>query len=241
MHEAHAAAEVGDGHQVVRDEEVAQADVASKIAQHLHHLDLRGGVERAHGLVKKDHLRLDRHGARDAHALKLATRELVRIAVHEVGPEAHALEKSAGRAVLLLGRDRAARATQRPEGLVQDRGDAKARIDGRRVVLEDDRDAVADPRELLGRVTPVERRAVEEHLARIGPEESAEHASEGRLARARLADDAQALALFKLEAHAVEDRGALAPEEARLVFLSEGHPDVPGFKQHGVLPFGLRP
>lgn len=53
--------------------------------QILHQIDdlrLRGDVERAHRLVGDDELRFRRERAREADALSLPTRELVRLAVN---------------------------------------------------------------------------------------------------------------------------------------------------------------
>ena len=79
--------------EVVRDEDVRQLEVLLQVAEEVQHLRLDRDVERRHGLVAHDQLRRERERARDADALPLAARELVRVAVVVLGAEADALEQ----------------------------------------------------------------------------------------------------------------------------------------------------
>ena len=73
-----------DDREVVRDEEIGQAELALQVAQQIEHLRLDRDVERGDRLVADDQLRVRRERAGDADALPLAAGELVRIAVDEV-------------------------------------------------------------------------------------------------------------------------------------------------------------
>src|SRR5262245_15702304 len=62
------------------DHDPARVEPTEPRTQFLAHL----GVQRAEGLVEQEHLRLDREGAGERHALPLSTGELRRIAVGEM-------------------------------------------------------------------------------------------------------------------------------------------------------------
>ena len=69
--------DLGDDAEVVRDEHVADAELALQPRQQAQHLVLHRDVERRHRLVEVDELRLDRERPGDRDALTLAARELV--------------------------------------------------------------------------------------------------------------------------------------------------------------------
>ena len=80
--------------QAVGDEQVRQAELLFQLVQQVQHLRLDGHVQCRHRLprlVAHDELRVHGQGARDAHALALAARELVGVAVAHVVRQAHAL------------------------------------------------------------------------------------------------------------------------------------------------------
>src|SRR5205085_4403315 len=74
--------------EIVRDEDVREVEAPLKILQKIDHLRLDRDVERQDGLVADDEPRLDRERARNADALALPARELVRIAPRVVRREA---------------------------------------------------------------------------------------------------------------------------------------------------------
>ena len=80
--------------QVVRDEDVGEAQPFLQRHQHLDHLRLHGDVERRDRLVEDEDLRLERQRARDGDPLPLTARKLVRVEIGELraagspGPEA---------------------------------------------------------------------------------------------------------------------------------------------------------
>src|SRR5690606_5088524 len=99
--------------------------------QQVQRLRLNGDVERADRLVADDQLRLQRQRARDADALSLAARELVRITTHEVRIHADLLEQG-----LHLATQRgAARATEDLERLADDLFDRHAWIQAAEGIL----------------------------------------------------------------------------------------------------------
>ena len=77
--------EVPDDREVVRDEQVRQPEVLLQVVQEVEHLRLHGHVERRHGLVEDEKLRIDGERSGDPDALALASRELVRVAARERG------------------------------------------------------------------------------------------------------------------------------------------------------------
>ena len=70
--------ECADDVEVVRDEDVRQPELRLEVLQQVEDLRLDGDVERGDRLVADDQLRVDRERPRDADALPLAARELVR-------------------------------------------------------------------------------------------------------------------------------------------------------------------
>ena len=106
---------MADDVEVVRDEDVGEAEVALQVLEQVEDLRLHGDVERGHRLVADDQLRVDRERAGDADPLALAARELVRKAVVVLGVEADDLEQllDAALASRRRCRSRAPRAARR--------------------------------------------------------------------------------------------------------------------------------
>ena len=67
-----------DDAEVVRDEDVREVELVLQVVEQVDHLRLDRDVERRDRLVGDDQLRVQRERARDADALSLAARELVR-------------------------------------------------------------------------------------------------------------------------------------------------------------------
>ena len=86
-------ADVLDDREVVRDEEVGEAELRLQVHEQVDDLRLHRDVERRDGLVADDDPGLDRERARDAEALALAAGEFVRVLAHLVGPQADAREQ----------------------------------------------------------------------------------------------------------------------------------------------------
>ena len=93
VHDGDPVAHVADQMEVMRDEQVGEAEAFLQLEQQVHDLGLDGDVERAHGLVEHHELRLDGERARNADALALTARELVGIAVEEGRTEADRAQK----------------------------------------------------------------------------------------------------------------------------------------------------
>jgi hypothetical protein len=93
VHDQHAVGDVADDVEVVRDEDVGEAEVALEVLEQVQDLRLHGDVERRDRLVADDQLRVDGERARDADALALAAGELVREAVVVLGIEPDDLEQ----------------------------------------------------------------------------------------------------------------------------------------------------
>ena len=88
--------DVADDAQVVGDEQVGQPHLALQLQQQVDDLRLDGDVQRRHRLVGDDQLRLQGQRPRDADALPLAARELVRIAAGGVPGHADHVQQLPG-------------------------------------------------------------------------------------------------------------------------------------------------
>ena len=83
VHHRDAVGDVLDHGEIVRDEDVGEAEPVLQVAQQVEDLRADRDVERGDRLVADDELRLDRQRARDRDALALAAGKLVRVAARE--------------------------------------------------------------------------------------------------------------------------------------------------------------
>src|SRR5262249_55455724 len=152
-------------------------------------------VERRGCLVADEHARTDGERARDADALALPARELVRIAPDLLGVEAHELEElaHAPRALGLVRAD-----AEDLHALGHRAAPPRARVERGERVLEDDVDRapVGMRRPLVG---GEEVDTVEPDAARLRLDEAEQRAADGRLPAARLADERERAARFDRE------------------------------------------
>ena len=179
---------------VVRDHD--DQSLVGNLLQEVHHLDARLGVQGARRLVCQHDVGVVDQGARDGHALHLATRELRRALV-DVVSQAHALESRAG--TLLAGG--AVDAGQRQREL--DVGEHRL-VRDEVVALEDESDAmvaVGVP-VLVGVV--LGRDAVDDDVARVGMVKAAEDVEHRGLARAGGAQHGHELVIPKRHRHVVQ-------------------------------------
>ncbi len=88
VHHQHLVRDVAHHAEVVRDEEIGQAELGLQVVQQVQHLGLDRHVERRHRLVGHQQARVEHQGPRDRDALALAAGEHVRIAVGVLGPQA---------------------------------------------------------------------------------------------------------------------------------------------------------
>ena len=203
-------ADVADHRQVVRDEEVGEAELLLQVGQQVDDLRLDGHVERRHRLVADDQLGPERERARHADALALTAGELGRepVVVLRVEPdEFHDLLDP------LLALLSAGDAVDR-ERVADDRPDPAARVEGPVRVLENHLHVPAvRAHAATGQRADVV--AVERDLP--GGEVVQPHDAAGQrgLAAAGLADQAEGLPAADLETdslHGVHEV-ALPPEE----------------------------
>src|SRR5204863_1752817 len=113
------------------------AELLLQLAQQVEDLRLDRHVERRGRLVADDQLRAHRERTRDREPLALPAREFMRVATERVASYADALEQPFDP---LAPRGRVELRQQRLRPLLQDLGDAHARIQRRERVLEDDLD-----------------------------------------------------------------------------------------------------
>src|SRR4029079_19413941 len=193
-------ADVLDHRQVVRDEDVGQAERVLKVFQQVDHLRLDREVERRDRLVADDQPRRDRECARDADPLALAAGELVRIAPHVLRVQADRLEQLRAALLELAPRLRQAVDHQR---FADDRAYGHAWIQRRVGILENDLHLAADRAQRL-RVQAGDVLAVEPDLARSRLDQPQDATARGRLAATRFAYEPERLAGLDLEAHSVD-------------------------------------
>ena len=87
VHDRDPVGDVANDREVVRDEEVGEAEVVLEPGEQVDDLGLDRDVERRDRLVEDDQLRVEREGARDADPLPLPAGELVREAVRVLRAE----------------------------------------------------------------------------------------------------------------------------------------------------------
>ena len=138
IHHGDALAEMPHHRQIVRDEQIGEAEALAQILEQIDDLRLDRDVERGHRLVADDEFRIERERARDPDALALAARHLVRIAIGEIRIEAADREQLAHprRAARRIGLDGV-----HLHRLGDDVADLHARIERAVGILEDDLDA----------------------------------------------------------------------------------------------------
>ena len=167
----------------------------------LHQVDdlrLDRDVERRHGLVADEEVRVERERAGEADPLPLAAGELVRVARPGVGGQADRLQQLAHRLAELL-----AAAAVHAQRLADHARNRVARVQRRVRILEDHLHPPPQRAHLrLAEVGDVG--AVEGDLPGGRLVEAEERAADGRLAAARLADEPERLAALDLERDAVD-------------------------------------
>ena len=95
IHHRDPVGDVAHHRQIVRDEQVRQAELGLQPLEQVDDAGANRHVERRHGLVEHEQLRLERQRARDADPLPLAAGERLRIAVGVLGLQAD--ERSSSR------------------------------------------------------------------------------------------------------------------------------------------------
>src|SRR6185295_1135235 len=214
--------------EIVRDHHDRGVELLAQAIDELEDLRLDGDVERGRRLVGDQQLRVVDERHRDHHALAHTARELVGIGVDAPARLGNAdLTEDLDRAVERL---RLGHVAVRADGLHQLVADPVERVQRRQRVLEDHRDVVAAQRAHLGLGRRQEVLAVEQDLARDPRVLRARQPHHGerrdRLARARLAHDAEHLAGLDRVGDAVQrlDDTVLGLEvDAEVLDLEQGH------------------
>ena len=179
---------------VVRDHD--DEAVAGHVAQQVHDLHARLGVEGAGGLVGQQDLGVVDEGARDGDALHLAARHLRGLLVDVFG-EAHASQGVEGALAALRARD--ARQSQcqldvRQDTLVRDQV----------VGLEDEADAVVAVGVPVPGLVVLRGDAVDDEVAALEAVEASDDVEHRRLAGARLAQNSDELVVTERHRDLVE-------------------------------------
>ena len=107
IHDGDAVADVAHHAEVVGDEQIGESELALQVGEQVQHVGLDRHVERRHDLVAHHELGPQGQHAGDVHALLLAARQLVRVALGELGAQADAVEHRDPPASLPRSRPRA--------------------------------------------------------------------------------------------------------------------------------------
>lgn len=119
VQEPHAVAEIGNGGQVVGNEDVAEIQFTPQILQKVHYLNLRCRIERTNCFIEQNEAGLQSDGAGNAHALELAARKLMRIAGEKAFVETDAFKEFNGFLALSFSADVCTLQAQGAEGFPQ--------------------------------------------------------------------------------------------------------------------------
>ena len=187
--------DVLDHRQIVADEQVGQAKFPAQFGQQVQNLRLHRYIQRAGRFVADHDARTQHQGAGDRHALALPAGQLRRLAPRHFRRQADACEHLHHPVAHLRARHIALRGKWQGNDLLH----RAARIERGERVLEHRLD---QPRPLPP-VHAVQAPSVDTHLAGTCRQQAEDHACEGGLAAAGLADDAEHLAGRQRERHAV--------------------------------------
>ena len=226
VHHGDLVAEVLHHAEVVRDEEVGQAELLLQRAQQVEDLRLDGDIERRDRLVADHQLGLGRERPRDADTLALPAGELVGEQVHLVGAQADLLEERAAAFAALVFRSDV-HALHR---FSHDGAGPHPRVERGIGVLKDHLHLVARAAQRLA-LQRGEGLAGEADLARREFDQPHDRERRGGLARAGFADDAEGAAARDREAHAVDRAHRLRRGKHRLLAQREVHLQVVDFEQ----------
>jgi hypothetical protein len=184
--------------EVVRDQQVGEAEADLQVAEQVHHLRLDGDVERADRLVAHQQLRPHRQRAGDADALALAAGELVRVALGVEGLQPDQAEQFLRVRAALRRRADAVDGHRLGDGVAH----RQTRVEAGVGVLEHDLHAAAELAQggaaRFRHVLPVEADA-----PGAGLDQAHDEARGGGLAAAGLAHQRQGFAAAEREAHPV--------------------------------------
>ena len=106
VHDRDPVCDVPDDGQIVRDEQIGDAELTPQTGQEVDHLRLDRDVERAHWLIANDQIRVDSDRPGDPDPLALHTAELARVSAREAGSRPTSDRSSR----TLVGRSRGERA-----------------------------------------------------------------------------------------------------------------------------------
>ncbi len=208
IHHRHAMADLAHGAEIMADEEHGHAEFRLQVGQEVDDLGLDRHVERRDRLVADDEVRPRRKRPGQHGALALPARELVRIARGVIGAEADGREQF-GHPLHPLRRRAKAMDVERLADLL---ADGQAPVERGERILEDHLHAGAGaPSGRLMRQR--QRRAVEGDRTGIRGLEADQETARGRLAAARLADQAEGFAATDRQRDAVDRMDGAGPAE----------------------------
>ena len=212
VHHRHPVGDVSHDSQVMRDEQIGEAELPLERAQQVDHLGAYRHVERRHRLVADQQLGVDRQRAGDADALALAAGELVRIAPRVLRSEPDHVQELRDPPRALASLRQSVDGQRLADHLLH----RHARIQGGIRVLEDHLHLAPQRPQVLG-IGAGHVPALEQDLTPGRLQQAQQQAPDGGLAGAALPDQSHALAAAQGEAHPVDRvHGAGAPgQQAR--------------------------
>ena len=198
VHHRNPRRDVLDHRQVMGDEQVGDAELALQVLQQVDDLGLHRDIQRRHRLVADDQPRFASQRTRDAYALALAARELVRVALGMLGRQPDGAQQF-GHPLRLAPDMQAVQHQRLGQGLAH----RHSRVQRRVRVLEDDLQ-VAPLGAQRASVECGQILAVKANAAGAGCDQPQHQAAQRGLAAARFADHAQRLAGRQREGDAVD-------------------------------------
>ena len=215
IHHGDPVRDVPDHRQVVRDEEVGEAELGLEVLQQVDDLGLDRDVERRYRLVGDDQVGPHDQGAGDADALALATREFARVARQSGRRQAAGVERLADQPIGLGAAGDGEVAQRLGKGVAH----RHARVERRIGVLEDHLGMA--PQCLAGGTAQrADVTAADFDLAARRRQQADHDAAERRFAGPRFAHQPERLAGRDLEADIVHRRG-LAEQPGDVPYLHE--------------------
>src|SRR6516225_2415359 len=199
IHDRYPVAYVLDHREVVGDEHIRQTELVLQVHQEIDDLRLDRHIERRHRLVADDQLRAQRQGTSDPDTLALPARELVWVGIHQLLPQADALEQMRHPLAALL------RGGYSMDGqrLADNLAGRHAGIERRLGVLINHLH-LTPIRQHLRRVETSDVLAANEDLPVGRLEQFQQGSTDGRLAAAALADEPQGFSPIDMKRDAVD-------------------------------------
>ena len=200
IHHRDAPGDAAHHREIMRDEEIAQAELLLQVQQQIDDLGLHRNVERRDRFVADDEFRPQRERAGNADALSLAAGEFMRVAVAAGAGQADDLQQFDDAIGALFSRNAAGDIERLGDAVV----DAHARIERTIGILKHELQAAADVREMFCTILAGDGFAEQFDVASGRRDQADQQPADGRFAGAGFADQAKRFPGRDIEADLVD-------------------------------------